>query len=98
MLAKGMIVACACATVFAAAAVRAEVETAEQARAEVQRAQRAVQAAVERRALWTTAQEALVAAQAALVRGDYAAAVQAARFAAEQAQLGIAQSGMPRFP
>jgi hypothetical protein len=71
---------------------------AEQARREVLRAQQAVQAAAEKRALWTTAQEALAEAEAALARGDYAAAVQAGRAAAEQAQLGIEQLDYPRFP
>jgi hypothetical protein len=62
------------------------------------RAQQLVQVAAEKRALWTTAQEALAEAQAALARGDYAAAVRASRVATEQARLGIEQLDYPRFP
>jgi hypothetical protein len=47
--------------------------------------------------LWTTAAEALELARTAAARGDYGAATQAARFAAEQAELGMAQRGYPRF-
>jgi hypothetical protein len=96
MRAKGTIVAFACTAVLALPAAHGG--DAEQASAEVERAQQSVQAARERRALWTTAQDALAQAQAALERGDYAAALRAARFAAEQAQLGIVQSAAPRFP
>jgi len=95
---KGTIVAFAWAALLATPAPRASAASAEQAREEVQRARLAVQAAVDQRALWTTAQEALAQAQAALDRGDYATAVRAARVAAEQAELGIAQRGAPRFP
>src|SRR5512145_2131785 len=98
MLGKGTIVAFASAALLAVADVHAAGPTAEQARSEVLRAQQAVQAAAEKRALWTTAQEALAEAEAALERGDYAAAVQAGRVAAEQAQLGIEQLDYPRFP
>ena len=98
MLDKGIIVAFASAVLLAAANAHAAGPTAEQARSEVLRAQQAVQAAAQKRALWTTAQEALAEAQAALERGDYAAAVHAGRVAAEQAQLGIEQLDYPRFP
>jgi hypothetical protein len=96
---KGTIVAfaiMACTALLAPPAAHGS--GAERARAEVKAAEQAVQAARERRALWTTAQDALAQAQAALDRGDYAAAVRAARIAAEQAQLGIAQTAAPRFP
>jgi hypothetical protein len=98
MLDKGIIVAFASAVLLAAANAHAAGPTAEQARSEVLRAQQAVQAAAQKRALWTTAQEALAEAQAALERGDYAAAVRAGRVATEQAQLGIEQLDYPRFP
>jgi hypothetical protein len=105
---KGTIVAFACSALLAAASAHAGDASpggagvsgpgAEQARREVLRAQQAVQAAADKRALWTTAQEALVEAEAALARGDHAAAVQASRVAAEQARLGIEQLDYPRFP
>jgi hypothetical protein len=71
--------------------------TREQARGEVQRAEQAVRKAAEQRALWTTARESLEHAQDALAHGEYCVAVQAARFAQEQAQLGIAQRGYRHF-
>ncbi len=103
---KGIIVAFACSALLACAhagdggpgGASASGPGAEQARREVLRAQQAVQAAAEKRALWTTAQEALAEAEAALARGDHAAAVRASRVAAEQAQLGIEQLDYPRFP
>ncbi|HEU5283653.1 MAG TPA: hypothetical protein VFU53_07560 [Burkholderiales bacterium] len=98
MSAKGTLVAFVSAALLAAASAHAAGPSAEQARTEVLRAQQAVQAAGDRRALWTTAQEALAEAQAALERGDYAAAVRASRVAVEQAQLGIEQLDYPRFP
>lgn len=56
-----------------------------------------VAAATEKRALWTTAQDALQAAREALGRQDYAAAERLAQFAADQARLGIQQLGYPPF-
>jgi hypothetical protein len=56
-----------------------------------------VRQAWEQRALWTTAQEALEQARAAVASGDYAGAVRSAQLAIEQAQLGMAQSRYPRF-
>lgn len=94
---KGTIVALACAALIAARA-SAAADTGELARLEVERAEQAVQAAAEKQALWTTARDALDGARAALRAGDYAEAVRAARFAAEQAQLGIGQIDYPRFP
>jgi hypothetical protein len=98
MLGKGTIVAFASAALLAAANAPAAGPSADQARSEVRRAQQAVQAAAEKQALWTTAQEALAEAKAALERGDYAAAVRAGRVATEQAQLGLEQLDYPRFP
>jgi hypothetical protein len=68
-----------------------------QARAAVAEAAATVQTAAEQRALWTTAQDALRDAQEALARQDYIAAERLARFAAEQARLGIQQLGYPSF-
>ena len=68
------------------------------ARVQVANAQAEVQAAAERRALWTTAANALREAQAAFTRGDYAAASRAAQLAIDQARLGIAQTQYPLFP
>jgi hypothetical protein len=65
--------------------------------AAVEEAERAVQAARERGALWTTAEEALAQARAALSRDDYGAAVSAAQHAAGQARLGLEQTGYPDF-
>jgi hypothetical protein len=93
---KGTIVACAVAVWLAAPAAGSD--SARQARVEVEAAERAVECARRQRALWTTAQEALVDARAALERGDYAGAARAARFAREQAHLGIEQAGAPRYP
>jgi multidrug efflux pump subunit AcrA (membrane-fusion protein) len=67
------------------------------ARAAIDQAERAVQAARERGALWTTAEDALAQARAALSREDYAAAVSAAERATGQAQLGLEQTGYPDF-
>ena len=67
------------------------------AREAVAEAQSAVQSAAGKRALWTTAVDALDEAQAALTRNDAVAAEEHARYAAEQAQLGIAQLGYPHF-
>jgi hypothetical protein len=67
------------------------------ARAALDQAERTVQAARARGALWTTAEEALGQARAALSRGDYAAAVSAAERATGQARLGLEQTGYPDF-
>jgi hypothetical protein len=70
---------------------------ARQAQGAVQRAEEAVRHAWAQRSLWTTAQEALEQARAAAARGDYQAAVEAARFAVEQAELGMGQMRYRRF-
>jgi hypothetical protein len=56
-----------------------------------------VQAAAAKHALWTTAEEAMRLAQAAFLRGESPEAIHAAQTAAEQAQLGIAQTQYPMF-
>lgn len=93
---KGMVVAFACIAVPCLG--HATEGSAAAARAEVIRAQEAVADAQARGALWTTARDALREAQAALQAGGHDAAVKAARFAAQQAQLGIDQLAYPRFP
>jgi hypothetical protein len=72
-------------------------EAAQDARVAVAGAQAAVERAAEKRTLWTTAQDALRDAQEALARQDYAAAERSARFAADQARLGIEQLEYPPF-
>jgi hypothetical protein len=54
-----------------------------------------VDAARSRKALWTSAEEALLKARQALERGDEATAIEQARRAADQASLGIAQTQYP---
>jgi hypothetical protein len=70
---------------------------AREAQAAVADAKAAVKAAAEHRALWTTAELALTQAQAALEKGNYTTAQRLAEFAAEQARLGIAQTGYKHF-
>ena len=70
---------------------------AREAQAAVADAKAAVKAAAEHRALWTTAELALTQAQAALAQGNYTTAQRLAEFAAEQARLGIAQTGYKQF-
>jgi hypothetical protein len=69
----------------------------EEARVTLGTAQAAVRAAAAKRALWTTAEDAMRLAQAAFLRGEYREAMRAAQTAAEQAQLGIAQTQYPMF-
>jgi hypothetical protein len=70
----------------------------EASRSSLLQAQSAVQAAAARRALWTTAADALHEAQGAFLQGDYEGAQRAADIAIQQSRLGIAQSGYPMFP
>ena len=69
----------------------------EDARSALSAAESAVQGAAAKLSLWTTAVDALKRARAAFRGRDYAAATRAARTAAEQAQLGIAQTRYPPF-
>jgi hypothetical protein len=69
----------------------------EEVRIALSSAHAAVLAAADQRALWTTADDALRRARAAFLDGDYPGAIRAARTAAEQAQLGIAQTHYPMF-
>ena len=61
-------------------------------------AEKAVAEAHARQALWITARDALERSRKAFASGDYAGAANAARFAREQARMGIEQSGYPKFP
>ncbi len=70
----------------------------EPARSGLVQAQSAVQAAAARKALWTTAADALHEAQGAFLHGDYESAQRAADIAIQHARLGIAQSAYPMFP
>jgi hypothetical protein len=72
--------------------------TCEAARLALTDAQSEVAAATARKALWTTAADALKEAQAAFHQGDYVAASRTAHTAIEQARLGIAQTQYPIFP
>jgi hypothetical protein len=95
---KGIVVALVGLNVLLAASSDAQtLPDAQQAQEALQRAEQAVQRAREQRSLWTTAQAALEQARSAAVRGDYAEAVRAARFATEQAELGVAQRAYPRL-
>jgi len=69
----------------------------EEARVALGTARTAVQAAAAKHALWTTAEDAMRGAQTAFLRGEYSEAIHAAQTAAEQAQLGIAQTQDPMF-
>ena len=68
------------------------------ARSSLAEADSAAAAAAARRALWSTAADALRDAKAAFVRGDYQVAQRAAQTAIEQARMGIAQTAYPMFP
>jgi len=70
------------------------------AREALAEAETAIQAAAARRALWTTAEDAIHEARTAFAAGEYERAARAAGIAAEQAQLGIEQTRYPmlQFP
>ena len=68
------------------------------ARAALVNAEASVEDALRHKALWTTAQSALLEARAAFARGDYDAAARAAGSADELAQMGIAQTRYSPFP
>ncbi len=58
-------------------------------------AQTAVKEAKARNALWTTAEDALKAAEAAEKKGDSAAVISNAQKAQDHARMGIRQTGYP---
>jgi len=98
LILNGIFVAC---LPFAIAAERIDCgqnAVCERARAALDAAQDAVQAASQQRALWTTAQNALVEARIAFGQERYEAAASAAAIAEQLAKLGIAQRREPPFP
>jgi hypothetical protein len=60
-------------------------------------AETAVKRADARHALWTSAEDALRKARRALQEGNIATALEQARVAQTQSELGIAQTGYPLF-
>jgi hypothetical protein len=68
------------------------------AQSSLAQAESAVAAAAARKALWSTAADALRDARGAFVQGDYQKAQRAAGIAIEQARMGIAQTAYPMFP
>ena len=69
----------------------------EPARKALAEAEAALQAAAAKRALWTTAEEAIREARAAFAAREYERAARAADAAAEQARLSIEQTRYPMF-
>jgi hypothetical protein len=89
------IVGCVCLRVSASPPATSPIRA--QALTAVQQAEQAVEAAAARRALWTTARDALRDAHAALERGEFGAAERLAHYATEQAELGIKQLDYRHF-
>lgn len=67
----------------------------EEANQALAQAEADVKAAQEKKALWTTAQEALKQAKEAAKKNDSAAVIQFSKKASEHARLGIAQTQYP---
>lgn len=67
----------------------------EEAKAALAKAEADVKEAQSKKALWTTAQDALKAAKAAAEKGDSAAVIKNATKASEHAKLGIEQTKYP---
>lgn len=67
----------------------------DEAKAALAKAEADVKAADAKGALWTTAEDALKAAQEAAKKGDSAAVIKNAKTASEHAALGIAQKSYP---
>lgn len=82
---------------FLPAVVASETPDAANAEVAIAEAAAAVKQASIRRALWTTAEEALRRARRALQEGDAAMAIEQARIAQKQSELGIAQKDYPLF-
>lgn len=81
------------AKVEAAPAPKAQLT--EEAKQALAKAEADIQAAQAKKALWTTAQDALKKAKAAAEANDSAAVIKHAKEASEFAQLGIAQTQYP---
>jgi poly(3-hydroxybutyrate) depolymerase len=73
----------------------AEMPSPERARVALAQAEQAVNRAAAQRALWTTAEEALLRARAAFDKADYSAAWKEANAARELAELGMSQKSYP---
>lgn len=82
---------------FPAIAVASEKPGASGAELAIAEAEAAVTEAGTRRALWTSAEDALRRARRALQEGDAAMAIEQARIAQKQSELGIAQKDYPLF-
>ncbi|MBI3528554.1 MAG: hypothetical protein HY067_11370 [Betaproteobacteria bacterium] len=82
------------AAIANAAPVAPDASGAEAAIAEAEAAARQAEA---QRALWTSAEDALRKARRALQEGDTTMAVEQARIAQKQSELGIAQKSYPPF-
>jgi hypothetical protein len=80
-----------------AIAVASEKPDASSAGVAIAEAEAAVKHASSRRALWTSAEDALRRARRALQEGNAAMAIEQARIAQEQSELGIAQKDYPQF-
>jgi hypothetical protein len=82
---------------FPAIAVASEKPDASSAEVAIAEAEAAVKQASTRRALWTSAEDALRRARRALQEGNAAMAIEQARIAQKQSELGIAQKDYPLF-
>jgi hypothetical protein len=82
---------------FGAANENPVIPDADAAASAVAEAEAAVKRADARHALWTSAEDALRKARRALHEGNTAAALEQARMAQTQSELGIAQQGYPPF-
>lgn len=82
---------------FSAIAVASDKPDASSARVAIAEAEEAVKEAGIRRALWTSAEDALRRARRALQEGNAAMAIEQARIAKKQSELGIAQKDYPLF-
>jgi len=82
---------------FPAIAAASEKPDASSAEVAIAEAEAAVKQAGSRRALWTSAEDALRRARHALQEGNAAMAIEQARIAQKQCELGIAQKDYPLF-
>lgn len=82
---------------FPAIAVASEKPDASSAEVAIAEAEAAVKQVSARRALWTSAEDALRRARRALQEGNVAMAIEQARIAQKQSELGIAQKDYPLF-
>ena len=83
--------------IFPAIAIASEKQDASSAEVAIAEAEAAVQQASIRRALWTSAEDAMRRARRALQEGNTAVAIEQARIAQKHAELGLAQKDYPLF-